>query len=168
MNDALRKHIRRPLYWLAGTSEEEVSELPPSAGLQCQCLGIVMLANYLLLLAIWGKVGWRYFGAFGLVVPGLVLPTLMALGLDRLILMQSRPYRGVLAPATPEGVVPARRKSGARVVMAVLFSAFTTASFMVELSAPSIAAFHARESAQHNQPLLTELRTQANTRTRPG
>ena len=66
-----------------------------------------------MLCAAWIKVGFTYFGNVGIFVPGLVVPALFVLGIDRLVAMGPRRLDGELAPYSP---APARNARSQRLL----------------------------------------------------
>ena len=84
------------LYWMSGAAREDLQGLPQRTRIQYATLGLAFAVNLLVLVFVWGKVGLRYFGWPGLVVPGLALPLLFVMCLDRLVAMRTRRLRGEL------------------------------------------------------------------------
>jgi len=145
----------RMLWWLAGVAREDMRRMPERTRLQYATLGLVVALNLLLLVAVWGKVGLRYFGLIGL-LPGFVVPALFALGLDRLIGMRRRPLSDELADLEPAGPTPRRSEPLLRLLFALAFSALTTFTFMLDLSARSIETAQVATAAGANQALRQE------------
>ena len=76
--------------WIAGAAPDDVCRLSQRTGMLYTALGLVFAANFLILLFVWCKVGWHYFGVPGLLVPGITVPVLCVIGLDRLVAMRRR------------------------------------------------------------------------------
>ena len=88
---------------LAGAAAEDMAFLDERTRMQYTALGTVFALNFVFLCAAWMKVGYVYLGPVGLLVPGLALPALMVLGLDRVAAMRPRPLEGDLAAL---GMIP--------------------------------------------------------------
>jgi hypothetical protein len=149
--------LRDALHLAAGVGQQEMAQLNQSCSIQYATLGLVFALNYVLLAAAWIKVGWAYWGAVGVFVPGLAVPTLFILGVDRLVAMRSRPLSGELAAYSPPGSAGMKLEPLLRVCMAVALSSLTTLTFMMSASAPSIAKLHARDAVLANANLRNEL-----------
>lgn len=150
----------RLCWWFAGVAREDMQHMPERTRLQYATIGLVVALNLLLLMAVWTKVGLRYFGPIGL-LPGLVVPALFALGLDRLIGMRRRPLTGELADLEPAGPAPRSREPVLRLLFALAFSLLTTFTFMLDLSARSIEVAQVAAAASANQALRQDYEGQA-------
>lgn len=83
------------LYWIGGTAEELIAECSPWVQRLYITLGMLFCFNLVFLSWAWIKVFTNYFGWFG-VLPGLIIPAVFVLGIDRLIAMRPRRLVGAL------------------------------------------------------------------------
>lgn len=131
--------------------------MPQRTQVQYSRLGLVVLFNMAVLVAVWCKVGWHFFGLVGLLVPGLAVPLLMAVGLDGLIAMRRRRLTGEFSELEPkDGVAPRSDRVG-RLALATVFSALTTYTFMLDLAADPIRIHQQKQADIANQGLREEL-----------
>lgn len=143
-------------WWIAGAAPDDVCRLPQRTGMQYTALGLVFATNFLILLFVWCKVGWHYFGVLGLLVPGITVPVLYVIGLDRLVAMRRRHLTGDLQGFSR---TPRERSFEPlfRVASAVALSALSAFTFMMEQSADSTLAFQNKQARHANSALRAEL-----------
>ena len=145
------------LYVIAGVAPEDVTRLDQRTRIQYATLGLAFALNLIILLAVWMKVGTRYLGWPGLFVPGIAVPCLFVLGLDRLVAMRHRRLSGELAGFNlPEGN-PRRSETVFRIAMALSFSVLTTLTFMLDQASSPIRVKQDDVSRMKNRPLHEEM-----------
>jgi hypothetical protein len=152
-----RRPLTAALHWMAGAPHGELLHLGEQVALQYAALGWVFTLNLVVLCAAWIKVGTTYFGWLGALVPGLAVPTLFVVGLDRLVAMRRRPLTGELAGFNPPWREAPTLEPKLRVAMALALSTLTTLTFMMAQSQDPIAARQREDSRLANQALRKEL-----------
>jgi hypothetical protein len=153
----LWSRLRDALHLAAGVSAQDMAQLNQRCSIQYATLGLVFVLNFIVLVAAWVKVGWAYWGAVGVFVPGLAVPAMFILGLDRLVAMRPRQLEGELAPYSAPGQGGLRLEPVLRVGMALALSALTTLTFMMSMAAPSIARLQARDAVRANASVRAEI-----------
>lgn len=83
------------LYWIGGTADELVVQCSPWVQRLYITLGLVFVCNFVFLSCAWIKVFSNYFGWLG-ILPGLVIPAVFVLGIDRLMAQRPRRLTGSL------------------------------------------------------------------------
>ena len=147
----------RMLYVIAGVAPEDMTRLDQRTRIQYATLGLAFALNLIILVAVWVKVGHRYLGWPGVFVPGLAVPCLFVLCMDRLVAMRQRRLTGELAGFNlPEGDTR-RSETTFRVAMALAFSVLTTITFMLDQAASPIRVKQDDVSRLKNRPLHEEM-----------
>lgn len=147
----------RMLYVIAGVAPEDMTRLDQRTRIQYATLGLAFALNLIILVAVWVKVGHRYLGWPGVFVPGLAVPCLFVLCMDRLVAMRHRRLTGELAGFNlPEGDTR-RSETAFRVAMALAFSVLTTFTFMLDQAASPIRVKQDDVSRLKNRPLHEEM-----------
>lgn len=154
---AMWRGWRALLQSTAGASQQDLARLDERAGMQYATLGLAFVLNLVILSAAWIKVGLHYFGALGVLVPGLAVPALFVLGLDRLVAMRGRPLKGELAGYNLPGGHGSKWEPRLRLVMALALASLTTFTFLLTLSTDSIRQRQQEDSRVANQALRQEL-----------
>jgi hypothetical protein len=152
----LSDRARQACWWVAGVCREDMKAMPARTQMAYTTVGMVLIANSVVLVAAWATVGWRYFGPVGLFIPGLVIPFVFVFGLDRLVAMGRRRLKGDLAAFEPPGPRKRNPEAWFRVGFASMFAALTTFTFMLDLSESSIRARQIKAAAVANEPLRRE------------
>jgi hypothetical protein len=119
------------LWWIGGSSVDIVAACDPCVRRRHTARGIVFTLNYLFLIGVWTSVGYEYFGPRGIVCPGLIVPSILVLGLGRLIAMQPRRIVSLNSAGGPAVAAHPRRTWLPRVVIALILSSSTTLSLMM-------------------------------------
>jgi hypothetical protein len=145
------------LHIMAGASPQDMARLDQRASIQYATLGLVMLAGFVLLAAAWIKVGVLYFGPVGVLVPGLIVPTIFVLGIDRLVAMSPRRLHGELEPYSPQPHPWRNVELLFRVGSAVVLSTLSIMTLFLALSTESIQRLQAADARQANQALRSDL-----------
>lgn len=145
------------LHVLAGAAPEDMARLGQRARMQYATLGLVFLLNFVVLLGVWIKVGVAYFGVTGVLIPGIALPALFVIGLDRLAAMRPRVLTDELAGFNLESQHRNRWELRLRVAMAVTLSALTTFTFMLSLARDPIHEQQNLDAREANRPLRDDL-----------
>lgn len=151
------QRVRNLLYVLAGAAPQDIARLEQRTGMQYGTLGAVFLLNLVILSGAWIAVGTTYFGAIGVLVPGLAVPAMFVLGLDRLVAMRGRRLTGELAGFNlPEAAGP-NWEPALRVAMALALASLTTMTFLMSQSRDSIHELQNQDARQSNRAMRQEL-----------
>lgn len=153
---SLLRRCANLLHHVAGAAPDDLRDLDQRTRMQYGTLGGVFLLNLLLLSAAWIKVGLSYFGAIGIVVPGLAVPALFVLGLDRLVAMRHRRLSGELEGFNLPGATHPRWELRLRVGSALALAALTTFTFMMTMSVDSIRQVQDGDARAANAPVRQE------------
>lgn len=148
---AVRREFRHLFWWMAGAHPDMLGRLANPAQMFYTALGMVFALNYGLLLAAWITVGIHYFGKVGIVVPGILAPSLF-LALDRLIAMRPRRLTGEFRAYDQLNENPRPSELFGRIAMALTLCAATTFTFQLDQAASQIAeraAIRANKANQH-------------------
>lgn len=159
---SLSTRVQDLLHCMAGAAPQLLARLDDQVRMQYATLGLVFLLNLLILVAVWIKVGVAYFGAVGVLVPGIAVPCLFVLGLDRLVAMRRRTLKDELAGFNlPGSTSRLGLEPVLRVAMAVALSALTTFTFLMSQSTDSIRHLQNEDARLANQGLRQDLTERA-------
>lgn len=122
--------LLNPLWWLSGTDIETIETCPSRDKMIRAAIGLVFALNYAILLVVWHKVGFHYFGWTGF-IPGFLVPSTF-LALDRIIAMRHRHLSGILEVYNIGGQAEDKSEVKLRVAMALALSLATTFTFQLD------------------------------------
>jgi hypothetical protein len=147
-------NIKKALLVVAGCNDQLIERCGDHTKNRYAGLGAIFLLNYLILVCVWSKVGFTYFGPFGLVAPGVLVPSLF-LALDRLVAMRPRKLRGELE-AYDVGASSSGNEVYLRIWMAIVLSIATTTTFLIDQSKDLIEQKKQSQSTLLNKDLKNE------------
>lgn len=143
------------LWWMAGADKGNMELSSSHAQMINTALGVVFLVNFIILVMIWSKVGFHYFGLGGLIL-GLAIPCGFILGMDRIISMCHRPHNGVLNIHGIKEKKTSHTVLSVRLLMSVFLCLASTFTFQLQQSHSLIVAKSAEYAKKANQPLRQE------------
>lgn len=142
---------------MGGSPSDLLETMAPCIQRRHTARGLVFALNYMFLLFVWMGAGYMYFGAIGLVCPGLIVPSILVLGLGRLIAMRHRPPAQEFENYPSDIALPSDSFSLApRVFVALILSSVTTCLFMMNMSQDLIRKSAAAVATEANKPLLED------------
>jgi hypothetical protein len=155
--------VRRVLWWMAAAPADILDECDPCLQRRHTTRGLVFALNYTFLLCVWTDVGFHYFGWPGIICPGLIVPSVLVLGLGRLIAMYPRPTTSQSTELWVQRPAPSRWIWIPRVIIAVVLSSATTLSLMMIESRDLIHKSAAEVARVANSDLHDEKVREVNT-----
>ena len=123
--------LRHFLWWMGAAPGDIIAGCDPCLQRRHTARGLVFALDYLFLVCVWIDVGVHYFGWIGVICPGLIVPSILVLGLGRLIAMHRPLFTGHGSGGEPKLGASSRVVWAPRVVIAVVLSTTTTLSLMM-------------------------------------
>ena len=153
--------VQKILWWFAAADPQILSKMKSRSQMAMSALGLVFLFNFMVLVFIWSKVGFSFFGFLGVIAPGILVPSTMLL-LDRVVslgvIKRHQALKKYSGSTTNHG-------SGYlmwRVFVALCFSFATSFVFMLDLSDSLIKEQLSRDARVQNETLRDKYASRIN------
>lgn len=147
--------VSKFLWWMAGGDIDCLEGMSRRPRMLYTTLGMVFTLNFLALFLVWSKVGFHYFGIYGVCL-GPIIASIFVLGLDRIIAMRQRPIRGVLSVYGVNLTADSHGELALRVLISLVLCLASTFTFQMQQSHGLISAEHAEQARKKNLLLREE------------